>query len=140
MPRAIPLLLLLCGLVAVSACGDSAEEKAQTQVCDARADIGKQVDDLKALTPATFTTDAVTTSLDAIRADLSKMDDAKGDLSDDRRQEVDAANQAFTAQVTNVVKDIGTSVSASDAKTQVTQALQQLGSAYEQAFSRIDCG
>jgi hypothetical protein len=139
MRRAIPLLLLLCGLLAVSACGDSAEEKAQTQVCDARADIGQQVDDLKALTPATFTTDAVSKSLDAIRSDLSKMNDAKGDLRDDRRQEVEAANQAFAGSVSDVVKDLGTSVSASDAESQVTQALQQLATAYEQAFSRIDC-
>ena len=43
----------------LTACGESSEEKAQNTVCDAREDISTQVDDLKAITPATFTTDAV---------------------------------------------------------------------------------
>jgi hypothetical protein len=38
---------------ALGACGESDEEKAQNKVCDAKADIGKQVDELTALTPAT---------------------------------------------------------------------------------------
>ena len=69
------ILVLVAAALALAACGESTQDKAQSQVCDARADIGKQVDDLKALTPATFTTDAVTKSLDAIRSDLSKMND-----------------------------------------------------------------
>src|SRR4051812_3582974 len=48
----------------LGACGQSAEEKAQTKVCDARDDIGKQVNELKSMTPATVTTDAVKQNLD----------------------------------------------------------------------------
>jgi uncharacterized protein YjbJ (UPF0337 family) len=137
MRRALPATLLVA--LALAGCGDSAEEKAQASVCNARDDIQKQVDDLKALTPATFTTDAVSQSLQAIESDLDDMKNAQSDLSGDRRQQVESANQAFASQVQDVVKDIGTSLSASDAKTQLTQALQQLAAGYEQAFSRIDC-
>ena len=42
-------VLLLIGATAVG-CGESDAEKAQTQVCDARADLKKQVDDLAGLT------------------------------------------------------------------------------------------
>jgi hypothetical protein len=45
---AVVMLALTLG-----ACGESDEEKAQNQVCDARADIAKQVDELKGLTAAT---------------------------------------------------------------------------------------
>jgi hypothetical protein len=125
---------------ALTACGESDEQKAQTTVCDARADISKQVDALKGLTPATFSTDAVSQSLRAIRTDLSEIKGAQGDLSDDRRREVESANQAFTSQVEGIVKQIGSSVTASDAASTITSAFQQLGSSYEQTFARIDCG
>jgi hypothetical protein len=136
--RRAPIIAVLAALP-LAACGDSAEEKAQNTVCDARADISTQVDDLKALTPATFTTDAVSKSLSAIQSDLSDMRSAQSDLSDDRRQQVEAANQEFTGAVRNVVKEIGTSTSAQDAASTVTAALQQLATSYEQAFSRVDC-
>ena len=48
------LALLVAGLLLIAGaavgCGESDEEKAQTQVCDARADLKKQVDDLAGLT------------------------------------------------------------------------------------------
>ena len=139
MTRARAAIAVLAAL-ALAGCGESAEEKAQTTVCDARDDISKQVDDLKAITPATFTTDAVTKSLSAIRSDLSSMKDAQSDLSDERRQQVESANQEFAGDVEGVVKQIGTSVTAEDAASTVTAALQQLATSYEKAFSRVDCG
>jgi flagellar hook-associated protein FlgK len=138
MRRALTTIALVAaGLLA--GCGDSAEEKAQTTVCDARADISTQVDDLKALTPATFSTDAVSKSLRAIQSDLSDMRGAQSELSDDRRQQVQDATQTFTSAVKGVVKDIGTSTTAQDAANTVTASLQQLASSYDQAFSRVDC-
>jgi flagellar hook-associated protein FlgK len=138
MRRALTTLALLAaGLLA--ACGDSAEQKAQTTVCDARADISTQMDDLKALTPATFSTDAVSKNLRAIQSDLSEIRGAQSELSDDRRQQVEDATQTFTTAIQGVVKDIGTSATAQDAASTVTASLQQLASNYEQAFSRVDC-
>ena len=116
MRTACSVLAVVMLVFALGACGESDEEKAQNTVCDARDDIGKQVDDLKSLTPATVTADAVTQNLEAIDNDLNDMDAAKSDLSSDRRSDVEAANKAFESSVEGIVSDLGSSLSASDAK------------------------
>jgi uncharacterized protein YjbJ (UPF0337 family) len=133
------VLLAVVTAVALGACGESKEDQAKNTVCSARADIGKQVDQLKGLTISTATADAVQQSVQAIRSDLSKIKDAQGDLSDDRRQQVEAANKAFTSQVQSIVKSLGSGTSLSDAKSQLTSATQELATAYQQSFARIDC-
>jgi Tfp pilus assembly protein PilP len=138
--RRITATVAVVSALVVTACGESSAEKAQNTVCDARDDISQQVDQLKGITPATFSTDEVTKSLSAIRSDLSDIKGAQSDLSDDRREQVESANQSFTSAVEGVVKQIGTSVTAQDAASSVSAAVQQLASSYEQAFSRVDCG
>jgi hypothetical protein len=107
-------------------CGESDAEKAQKQVCDARDDLNKQVNELAALTPATATTEGVQDNLDAIQNDLNDIKDAQGDLNEDRNQEVESANQEFTSQLQAVKSDLGTNLSASGAKAQVQSAATQL--------------
>jgi hypothetical protein len=124
---------------ALGACGESSEEKAQNTVCDARNDIGKQVDELKSLTPATVTTDAVTQNLDAIKNDLKDISDAESDLSSDRRNEAEAANKAFTTSVQGIASQLGSSLSASDAKAAVVTALQQLEASYQKTLAPLNC-
>jgi hypothetical protein len=123
----------------LGACGQSAEEKAQTKVCDARDDIGKQVNELKSMTPATVTTDAVKQNLDAIRNDLKDMSDAQSDLSGDRRSEVEAANKQFASSVKETASKAVSSMSASDAKAALTTSLEQLQASYQSAFKPVNC-
>ena len=124
---------------ALGACGESSEEKAQSAVCDARDDIGKQVDELKSLTAATVTTDAVTQNLDAIKNDLKEIADARPDLGSDRRSELEAANKAFVSAIQGIAGEVGRSLSASDAKAELVTALQQLGGVYEKTFAPLSC-
>jgi DNA-directed RNA polymerase specialized sigma24 family protein len=126
-------------VLALGACGESSEEKAMNTVCDARDDIGKQVADLKSLTPATVTADAVTQDLGAIEKDLNDMADAKSDLSSDRRSEVEAANKEFASSVEEIGNELGSSLSASDAKAGIVNALQQLEASYQKAFAPLNC-
>ena len=114
--------------------------KAQATVCDARADIGKQVDQLKSLTAATVTKDAVTQSLDTIKNDLGEISSARADLSGDRRSQAEAANKSFTSSVEEIRSEFLISLSASDAKTALVAALQQLEASYKTAFEPLDCG
>ena len=51
------ILFLLAG--AAIGCGESDEERAQNEVCDARNDIQKRVNSLAGLTPSTVTADKV---------------------------------------------------------------------------------
>ena len=97
-----------------------------------------------ASSPACWTTLAFpissrSSSLKAIRSDLSKIKDAQGDLSGDRRQQVQEATKAFTAQVQSIAGSVVKSTSLSEAKTQLATALQQLGDAYKQSFAKVDC-
>ena len=124
---------------AIGACGESSEDKAQAAVCDARSDMAKQVDELKGMTAATVTTDAVKQNLDAIRSDLKDITAAQSDLSDDRRSEAQAANKAFSSSVRGIVSELGTSLSASDAKTALATALQQLATTYQSTFAPLNC-
>ena len=139
MRSACSFLAVVLLALALGACGESDEEKAQTKVCDARDDIAKQVDELKGLTPATVTSDAVTQNLDAIKTDLKDISDAQSDLSSDRRSEAEAANKAFTSSVQGIASQLGSSLSASDAKAQVATALQQLEASYQKAFAPLSC-
>jgi hypothetical protein len=133
---------LVIGLVlatGLGACGESDEEKAQNEVCDARADIQKQVDELSGLSLETATLDGVQKNLTAIRDDLKTIGEAQGDLTDERKQQVESANKEFTSQLRSIASDIGRSLSVADARTQLESALDQLASAYKQSFATVDC-
>ena len=125
--------------IAFGACGTSKEEKAQTTVCDARSDMTKQVDELKSLTPATVTKDAVTQNLQAIKGDLKDIAGAQGELSDQRRSEVQTATKAFTTSVQGIASEVLRSISASDAKAALVTAVQQLEASFQSTFAPIDC-
>jgi hypothetical protein len=139
MRTACSVLAVVLLALALGACGESDEEKAQNTVCDAKADIGEEVDELKAVTPATFTADDVKQNLDAIQVDLKNIEAAQGELSSDRRSEVEAANKAFSSSVQGIASELGSSLSASDAKAEVATALDQLAESYQKAFAPVNC-
>jgi hypothetical protein len=139
MRAACSVLAVVMLVFVLGACGESDEEKAQNKVCDARDDINKQVDELKSLTPSTVTADAVTQNLDAIKTDLKDISDAQSDLSSDRRSEAEAANKEFSSSVKGIASQLGSSLSAADAKAQVVTALNQLAASYQKAFAPLNC-
>ena len=136
-----PLLLvgLLLAALSLSACGESEAEKAQKQVCDARADISKQVDELKGLTVTTATVSGLRENVGAIQDDLKKIAGAQDTLSEDRRTEVKAATDAFVSSVTSIAKGLTSDVSLSEARSRLAQAAQDLRAAYADSLARIDC-
>ena len=135
--RITTLSAVLLASLALAACGgDSKAEAAKSTVCNARADISKQVDQLKGMTASTFTTGAASKSLSAIRSRLGDIKGAQGDLADDRRQAVQQANKKFAARCRSVVKQVFRSTSAAEAKTQLTSAFQQLADTYKQTYAQ----
>ena len=137
--RTTTAAVLAIAAFGVGACGESDQEKAQNQVCDARADIKKQVDELSSLTVSTATVDGIEQNLNAIKDDLKKMKDAEGDLDDQRKQEVESATQVFGSQVESILSDVGSSTSLSAAASQLQSSLAQLGKSYQQALAPIEC-
>jgi hypothetical protein len=134
----VMVLLLLAAGTAIG-CGESDEEKAQNEVCDARDDIQKQVNELSKLTVSTATVEGVQNNLNAIQDDLNKISDAQGDLSDERRQQVESANEEFKSQLNSITEGLTSNLSLSGAEQKLRSATQQLASSYRQTFAKIDC-
>ena len=78
-------------------------------------------------------------NLDAIKDDLNNISDSQSDLSSDRRSEAEAATKAFTSSVQGTASELGSSLSAADAKTQVLTAIDQLAASYQTAFAPLNC-
>ncbi len=139
MRHRLAYILATAALVAAG-CGESDEDKAKTQVCDARADLKEQVDELGNLSLANATVDGVKGNLDAIKNDLQTMTDAQGDLDDTRKEEVEQATQQFTSEVNSIVTSLGSTTSLNSAANQLEAAFQELATSYEKTLSKIDCG
>jgi hypothetical protein len=120
-------------------CGQSKEDKAKDQVCNARADLQKQVQELSSLTPTTATVDGIKSNLQAIKDDLKKIADAQPNLNAERKQQVKDANEQFKSQLSQVAGELGSSLSLSDAGTQIKDAAQSLADSYKSSFARVDC-
>ena len=125
--------------VVLAGCGESKEETAQSSVCDAKAGIQKQVQELDGLTASTVTLDGVKSSLKTIGDDLTKLKDAQGDLSGDRKDEAEKAWQTFRTEVKSVRENLLTSLSAADAKQQLATAFDDLAASFRSAFAPVDC-
>jgi hypothetical protein len=131
---------LTLALGTLAACGgESEEDRALTQVCDARADIGTQVDALRNVTPAMMADGEVGHILETIRTDIQTIRDAREDLSGERRAEANAANEAFATEV----RSLGAAVVAGDppaqAEAQIQASVQQLADSYRDTYGQIDC-
>jgi len=130
---------LLVPLLLLTGCGGSGDDDAMAAVCSARDGIAKQVDELQSLTVATATISQVTDGMQAIRDDLTTIDDNREKLSDDRRKEVQAANDAFADQVTELAGTVGRTVSLQGAAAQLESSLKQLAASYRDTFGQLDC-
>jgi hypothetical protein len=136
----VVLAVTVATTLAASGCGESDEEKAQARVCDARAGIESELKSLGALTPATVTSEAVSKSVESIRTDLKAIGEARADVSDDRRKELQSANTAFVATFREIGANVLRSQSAEDARTQLTAAADTLASTYRDTLGTFDCG
>ena len=137
--RRASVALLLVAALGIAACGESDQDKAQKKVCTARANIAKQVDELKSLTPATATIDGVRGNVTAIQDNLKDIASAQGTLSPDRRARVKSATDQFTARLQTIVQQAVQSLSLSDARTQLQAAVTDLVRAYRDTLATIDC-
>ena len=122
-PAAVALAAII--VLALAACGgggSSKQDKAKSQVCDARADIAKQVDTLKGITN-----------------DLKQIAGARNDLSGDNKSQLEQANKEFVTQINSIASSLLKSTSLSQAQSQAKAALSQLSDAYQQTFAKFSC-
>jgi len=139
MRATLPIAVVLVPFLLLTGCGESEDDDAMAAVCSARDGIAKQVDELQSLTLTTATTSAVTDGLQAISQDLTTIRENREELSDDRRGEVQAANDAFTDQVSELAGTVGRTLSIEGAAAQLESSLKQLGTSYRDTFGQLDC-
>jgi hypothetical protein len=137
--RPQPRAVFVAVVIGLAGCGESEEEKAQNQVCDARDDINKQIEELQSLPLNAASLDQAKGHLSAIRSDLNQMVDAQDDLSSERKQQVQAANDTFVKQLESVASTVTSSGLSGDAKAQARSAFDQLAATYKQALAPTDC-
>ena len=125
--------------LAIGACGTSKEDEANQDVCDARANIEREVNNLEQQSPSSFTLDAAKGSVESIGEDLRKMGDAQADLSDERRREVQRANEAFAAQIREIGSTVLRSSSVAEAQAQLKTAVADLQQTYGDTLAKVDC-
>jgi hypothetical protein len=136
----LPVALLIVVVVAVIAVagGDSKSDKAMAQICGARSDIAQQLKSLQGLEAGTAR-DQARTSLQAIVDDLKTIASARADLSGERRDQVQAANQTFVAAVRDAAGGVTNLASLQSAAGDVGQAAKQLAQTYKATYGKFDC-
>jgi phospholipase/lecithinase/hemolysin len=137
--KSLPLAALVSGALALTACGESAQEKAKAEVCSARANISKQVNTLTSLTAATISPTEVKTGVESIANDLTKIKNAQGKLAPARKEEVQSATHTFETQLGSILTGITSNLSLSNAETQFKSALTQLAESYKKTLAPINC-
>src|SRR3954454_23490006 len=141
MRRLVCLAVLLA--LALAGCGgggqSAKQDKADKQVCDARADIGRRVRQLQDLTRATATVGGGQAQVDVIQDDLKDIAAARDDLGDERAAEVRTATGRLSARLTAIVGAATQSLSPSNAQARLERAAAALSAAYSSTLGRLDC-
>jgi hypothetical protein len=133
-------ILLALSVVALASCGgESDAERAQNQVCDARDEIQKQIQGLAATDVETATVDGIRQRLSAINTQVGKISEARNDLGDQRKQEVQSAISAFGSQVEAAVNNIGKGGSLAEGLTELQNSLIELRDGFQRSLAPIDC-
>jgi hypothetical protein len=133
------MIAFLVSAVALGGCGQSAQDKAKKQVCDARSEISKQVDYLKGLTLTTATVSGVENSVESIGASLKKISDAEPQLDAQRKQQAQSANAAFKSELQSIAANVGKNISLTSAAATLKSAFQGLADAYQKTLAPVSC-
>jgi len=137
---AVAALAVAAALVAASGCGgSSAADTAKKNACNAKSDIDAQVTKLKGLPASLSSLDTAKTALQQIQKDLGTIQDSVPDISGDLKDQLKAANSAFSSQVKQVTQNITSAQSLTDAAATLTTAGQNLADQYQQAFADVQC-
>ena len=124
----------------VAGCGDeSAADKAKNQACDARADIGDQIDTLKGLSVSPDSVDQAQEAIGKIDDDLKQITEALPDVEGDLKDQLQTANASFADSVRQITSDITSAEDIPSALDSLGSAASSLESSYREAFGDVSC-
>lgn len=135
--------ILVAALVlgAGTACGgESASEKAKSEICDASSDIQTQINNLKGMNAGTATLEDVNTSLTAIKNAGSTIGDAIPDLDGNSKLQLQTADETFALSIQSTLLPLfSKETSLAEARSQLPSAVATLASSYKQTYGTIGC-
>jgi Tfp pilus assembly protein PilP len=140
------MLGVLLVSVLLVACGESSQDKAKTEVCDARTEISKQITKLQGLTPSSNAVNEAKGGLKVIGEELKKIKDAQHNLAPARKEQVEPATKAFESELKTIAASVEAIISSGDVESALKAAGQKLKSAlgalatsYRHALAPINC-
>ena len=137
--KASVFVTLALGLLLLTGCGESSEEKAKAQVCTAKSDISKQVKMLSELTISTNLLTQAKDGLEAIASDLTTIKDAQPNLAPARKEQISSATHTFEAQVSSIITGFVSNPSLSNVEKQLKSSLTQYAKSFEKVLAPINC-
>jgi hypothetical protein len=129
----------LLSVFALASCGESSQEKAKAQVCQARSDISKEVKKLSELTLSTSILTEAKGGVEAIGKDLTTIKNAQPDLEPARKAQIESATRTFEGQINSILSELVSKPSLSKLETQLKSSLTQLAASYEKALAPLNC-
>lgn len=138
--------VLLTSALGFAACGESSEEKATKKVCSATSEISAQLKKLQTLPISSSFPAEAKTSVESISASVGKIKEAAPDLKAARKDEVNAANNAFKSEIVTITKNVASASTSSNLQAalksvepQIRASLNTLASNYKKAFEALKC-
>jgi Tfp pilus assembly protein PilP len=138
---------LALSVLVLTACGESKEEKAKAQVCNARKAISEEVTKLQGLTISSTTIEEAKKGVESIGDQLGKIKEAQPNLEPKRKEEVEAASKRFGEQLKGIATGVVSTIAAGGAseaalkaaEPKLKVALETLGQDYASALAPINC-
>jgi len=144
--RTFAVAALGLSVTGLTACGESAEEKASKQVCSARNNISEEITKLQGLTISTNTLNEAKAGFETISNDLKKIKEAQPNLAPARKEQIETATKTFQSQLSTMAAGLASSLGSgslssalANAEPQLKAALTQLATDYKQALAPISC-
>jgi hypothetical protein len=126
-------------LLALPGCGESAQAKANKQVCALRSDISKQIRTLNGLTLSSSSAATAKASFEALGNDVNQIKTLQPKLDSSRRRAVESATHDFVTRVGTIATALGSKLSPSNAAAQFKRSLSELAEAYNQTLASLSC-
>jgi hypothetical protein len=140
------MAVLCVGSLGLAGCGESSEEKATKAVCSATAEINTNIQKLQGLAISPNFPAEAKSSVEAIGKSVDKIRESTPNLSSTHKQEIEAANKAFGAEIATITRAVVSAASSSNlnaalksAEPQIKASLNKLASDYKKAFEALKC-
>ena len=137
---------IVIGALGLAACGESSSEKATKQVCSATSEITTQIKKLESLPINSSFPAEATKSVEAVGKSIKKIEEAAPNLPTAQKEEIDAADKTFEAEIATITKDVASASKSSNleaalktAAPQMKDSLAKVSASYKKAFEALKC-